>query len=106
MQSGSTFSPIPFIYVNVSTASSVGPAPAIGFQLGQVVLATITVPSIPTSDGILQFFWRNNEVSTGFMWLSCVDVTITADGVIPFPSIFSIVVAVILLIAASVLSDI
>jgi len=79
-QANSTFSPIPFIYVNVSTTPSVGPDPAIGFQLGQFVSAQITVPLTPTSDGIFQFFWRNNEVGTGVMWLSCADVTITSPS--------------------------
>ncbi|CAF4186653.1 unnamed protein product, partial [Didymodactylos carnosus] len=82
-QSGSTFSPIAFTYVNVSTMTSVGPAPTSGFQLGQTVLATITVPSTTTTDGIFQFFWRNNEVGPGVMWLSCVDVTITAPSTTP-----------------------
>jgi hypothetical protein len=83
-QSNSTFSPISFTYGNVSYAASGTPAPAIGFQLGQNISVTITVPSSATSDGIFQFFWRNNEVptsnGTGVMWLSCVDVTITPLG--------------------------
>jgi hypothetical protein len=95
-QSSSTFSPISFIYVNVSTSASVGPDPAIGFQLGQTVSATITVPSGATSDGIFQFYWRNNEVGPGVMWLSCVDVTITALGIISSPSMFSIIFALLL----------
>ncbi|CAF1329935.1 unnamed protein product [Adineta steineri] len=97
-QANSTFYPINFIYVNVWTTSSVGPAPAIGFQLGQIVKATITVPSGPTTDGIFQFFWRNNEVGTGVMWLSCADVTITALGITQIPSIFCIVLAALLVI--------
>jgi hypothetical protein len=88
-QSGSTFSPIAFTYVNVSTSASIGPTPGIGFQIGQTVLATITVPSNATTDGIFQFFWRNNEISV--MWLSCADVTITAFGIMPVPSIFIMV---------------
>lgn len=95
-QSGSTFSPIAFTYVNVSNATTIGPAPAIGFQLGQIVSAIITVPSGMTKDGIFQFFWRNNEVGSGVMWLSCVDVTITAHGIIPTSSTFSVVFAVVL----------
>ncbi len=79
-QSGSTFSPISFTYGNASFTASNIPAPAIGFQLGQNISVTITVPSGATSDGIFQFFWRNNEVGTGVMWLSCVDVTITPLG--------------------------
>lgn len=90
-QSGSTFTPIAFTYVNVSTVASTGPLPAIGFQLGQTILATITVPSGATSDGIFQFFWRNNEVGTGAMWLSCVDVAITAYSTILVPSTFSVI---------------
>jgi hypothetical protein len=81
-QSDSIFSPIEFIYVNVSTTPSIGPHPAIGFEFGQIVLATITVPSNPTSDGIFQFFWHNNQPRGGVMWLSCVDVKITSDGII------------------------
>ncbi len=79
-QPNSTFSPIAFIYVNVSTTASTGPYSAIGFQLGQIVLATITVPKNPTSDGIFQFYWRNHAVNTGAMWLSCADVTITSPS--------------------------
>jgi hypothetical protein len=94
--SSSTFSPIPFTSVNIYTSASIGPAPAIGFQLGQTVSVTITVPSGATTDGIFQFFWRNNEVGTGVMWLSCVDATITGLGTIPTPSTFSIVFAVLL----------
>ncbi|CAF1451058.1 unnamed protein product [Adineta ricciae] len=88
----STFAPISFLYVNVSTTSSIGPAPAIGFQVGQIVQAQITVPSVATTDGIFQFFWRNNEVGPGVMWLSCADVTITATALatIPTPSVLSI----------------
>jgi hypothetical protein len=81
-QSDSIFSPIEFIYVNVSTTPSIGPYPATGFQLDQIVLATITVPSKTTSDGIFQFYWRNNQGRGGRMWLSCVDVTITSDSTI------------------------
>jgi hypothetical protein len=95
-QSNSTFSPISFTYVNVSNVSSIGPDPAIGFQLGQTVFATITVPSSMTNDGIFQFFWRNNEVGPGVMWLSCVDVNITALGTTLAPSTFSIVFAALL----------
>jgi hypothetical protein len=95
-QSNSTFSPILFTYVNVSNVSSTGPDPAIGFQLGQTVFATITVPSGMTSDGIFQFFWRNNEVGPGVMWLSCVDVTITALGTSLAPSTFSFVFVALL----------
>jgi hypothetical protein len=108
-QSNSTFSPIAFTYVNVSTNASIGPDPAIGFQLGQIVFATIIVPSTATNDGIFQFFWRNNEVGTGVMWLSCVDVTITALstttalGTIPAPSTSSIVVAALLTVVSTIL---
>jgi hypothetical protein len=104
-QSGSTFSPILFTYVNVATAPSTGPDPAIGFQLGQIVYATITVPSGTTNDGIFQFFWRNNEVGPGVMWLSCVDVTITAFGTTLAPSTFSIVFTALLMIAVSMTFD-
>ncbi|CAF1655636.1 unnamed protein product, partial [Adineta ricciae] len=86
----STFTPISFLYVNVSTTSLIGPAPANGFQVGQIVQAQITVPSVATTDGIFQFFWRNNEVGPGVMWLSCADVTITALATISTPSILSI----------------
>jgi hypothetical protein len=103
-QSNSTFSPIAFTYINVSTMASTGPDPAIGFQLGQTVLAQITVPSIMTSDGIFQFFWRNNEVGPGVMWLSCADVTITGLGTIPSPSTFSIVFAVLLAAVSTTLN--
>jgi hypothetical protein len=115
-QANSTFSPIEFTYVNVSTTPSIGPAPTIGFQLGQIVLATITVPSKTTTDGIFQFYWRNNEVGPGVMWLSCVDVTITcgdttttggtttSDGTITISSKFSIIVAA-LLVAVSAASN-
>ncbi|CAF1011935.1 unnamed protein product [Adineta steineri] len=103
-QTGSTFSPINFTYVNVSTTPSIGPAPGAGFQLGQIVFATITVPSSATNDGIFQFFWRNNEVYTGFMWLSCIDITITSFGTnIPVPSIFTIIIAALLTIGSVVL---
>jgi hypothetical protein len=106
-QPNSTFSPIKFIYVNVSTTASIGPYPASGFQLGQIVLATITVPTNPTSDGIFLFYWRNNEVGAGAMWLSCVDVTITSPttttfgtttslGTITVSSAFAIVFAALL----------
>jgi hypothetical protein len=95
-QSNSTFSPITFTYVNSSIAASTGPDPAIGFQLGQFVYATITVPSNATTDGIFQFFWRNNEVGPGVMWLSCADVTITALGTTPSPSTFSIIFGALL----------
>ncbi|CAF4800971.1 unnamed protein product [Rotaria magnacalcarata] len=95
-QTGSTFSPIPFIYVNVSTTASAGPAPAVDFILGQTVQATVTVPAKTTNQGIFQFFWRNNEVGPGVMWLSCVDVTITALGTTTVPSIFFIVFIVLM----------
>ncbi|CAF1241101.1 unnamed protein product [Rotaria sordida] len=95
-QADSKFSPIPFIYVNVSTTATTGPAPAVGFILGQTVQATITVPSKTTKQGTFQFFWRNNEVGPGVMWLSCVDVTITALGTSLVPSIFSIVFIILL----------
>ena len=101
-QSDSTFSPIVFTYVNSSIPTSIGPDSGSGFQLGQTVLATITVPSVATTDGIFQFFWRNNEISTGFMWLSCADVTISAVGTntalvtIPAPSTFTVAFAVVL----------
>ena len=81
-QSDSIFSPIDFTYVNVSTTSSIGPASASRFQLGQIILATVTVPSNTTSNGIFQFYWRNNQGRGGTMWLSCVDVTITSHGII------------------------
>ncbi len=74
-KSNSIFSPIPFTYLNVLSS---GPDPAIGFQLGQIVSASITVPTTTTTDGIFQFYWRNNEVGPGVMWLSCADVTITS----------------------------
>jgi len=102
-QAGSTFSPIPFIYVNVSTTATAGPAPAVGFILGQTVRATITVPPKTTNQGIFQFFWRNNEVGQGVMWLSCVDVTITALGTSPVPSIFSIVFMALLTLLGTML---
>ncbi len=95
-QSNSLFSPISFTYVNVLTTASIGPDPAIGFQLGQVVSAKITVPSQATTDGIFQFYWRNNEVGTGVMWLSCADVTITSLGTIAVSSTFSVIFAVLL----------
>jgi len=104
MQSGSTFSPISFTYGNVSFTTSNIPAPAIGFQLGQNISVTITVPSGATSDGIFQFFWRNNEVGTSVMWLSCVDVTITALGATSIPSKFSIVFAVLLAAVSATLN--
>jgi hypothetical protein len=85
-QSGSTFSPIAFTYVNVSTVASMGPMPGGGFQVGQIIFATITVPSNATSDGVFQFYWRNSELISGTMWLSCFDVTITALGTISTPS--------------------
>ncbi len=106
-QPNSIFSPINFTHVNVSREASIGPVPASGFQLGQIILATITVPSKPTSDGIFQFYWRNNQGRNGTMWLSCVDVTITSretinsHGNIVVSSKIYIVVAA-LLIAVSV----
>jgi hypothetical protein len=103
-QSNSIFSPLAFTYLNVSTVASTGPDPAIGFQLGQMVSAKITVPSTTTSDGIFQFFWRNNEVGPGVMWLSCADVTITALGTIPTPSTLSIVFAVLLAAVSTALN--
>lgn len=96
-KSDSKFSPIPFIYEGVSSNASIGPASATGFQLGQTVLAKITVPSTPTTDGIFQFFWRNNQGRNGTMWLSCVDITITSDGTIRNLSTFTIVVAALLI---------
>lgn len=103
--SNSTFSSIPFTYVNVSTTASIGPSPAIGFKLGQIVQATITVPSIATSNGIIQFYWRNNEVGTGVMWLSCADITITSMSTTTasfvtnlVTSMFSIIFPILLLI--------
>ncbi|CAF3176429.1 unnamed protein product, partial [Rotaria sp. Silwood2] len=98
-----TFSPIPFIYVNVSTTETTGPAPAVGFILGQTVQATITVPSKTTNQGTFQFFWRNNEVGPGVMWLSCVDVKITAFGTSLVPSTFSIVFITLLIAIATML---
>ncbi|CAF4710774.1 unnamed protein product, partial [Rotaria sp. Silwood2] len=95
-QADSTFSAIPFTYVNVSTMRSVGPAQTIEFQLGQIVSATITVPMNTTTDGIFQFFWRNNEVSGGVMFLSCVDVAIINLSTILAPSTFSIIFASVL----------
>jgi hypothetical protein len=103
-QSNSTFSPISFTYGNVVYAASGAPAPAIGFQLGQNISVTITVPSSATSDGIFQFFWRNNEVGPGVMWLSCVDVTITALGTTSIPSKFSIVFGVLLAAVSAALN--
>jgi hypothetical protein len=103
-QSNSTFSPIASTYVNVSTTPSTGPHPAIGFQLGQIVLATITVPSKTTSDGIFQFYWSNNEVGPGVMWLSCVDVTITSSGTITVSSTFSVVFAALLVAVSAALN--
>jgi hypothetical protein len=100
-QSDSIFSPIEFIYVNVSTTPSIGPYSAVEFQLGQIVSATITVPSKTTSDGIFQFYWRNNQGRGGTMWLSCVDVTITSDGTITISSKFPIIVVGALLVAVS-----
>ncbi|CAF2140870.1 unnamed protein product [Rotaria magnacalcarata] len=97
-QSSSTFNAIPFTYANFSTT---GPAPGIGFQLGQTVLATITVPPNTTSDGIFQFFWRNNEVGPGVMWLSCVDVSITALSTNLASSKFSIFIALLTTIGIS-----
>ncbi len=85
-QSDSKFSPIESTYVDVSTKPSIGPHPAIGFKLGQIVSARITVPSKPTTDGIFQFYWRNNEAGPGLMWLSCADVTITSSGTSTTPS--------------------
>jgi hypothetical protein len=92
--------------VNVSTTPSIGPYPGIGFQLGQIVLAKITVPSKPTSDGIFQFYWRNNQGRGGVMWLSCADVTITSDGTITTGGTISIsskfpIVIVALMVAVS-----
>jgi hypothetical protein len=103
-QSNSIFSPIAFTYVNVSTVASIGPDPAIGFKLGQVVSATITVPSNMTNDGIFQFYWRNNEVGPGVMWLSCVDVNITALGTVLVSSKFSIVSTAILVAVSATLN--
>ena len=100
-QSNSTFSAINFTYVGVSTTPSIGPAPAIGFQLGQVVEARITVPPHATSDGIFQFYWRNNEAGPGLMWLSCVDVNITSLSTITVSSSRTIVVAAALFVAVS-----
>ncbi len=90
--------------MNVSTTPSIGPAPAIGFQLGQIVSATITVPSKTTTDGIFQFYWRNNEVGPGAMWLSCVDVTITSLSIITVSSKFLIVVAALLVAVSATLN--
>ncbi|UJR19387.1 hypothetical protein I4U23_022517 [Adineta vaga] len=96
--SNSTFTPISFTYINVSTTASIGPSPAIGFQLGQIVLAQITVPSTATTDGIFQFYWRNNEDGSGVMWLSCADVTITALGTISTPSKLAIFLSIFLIV--------
>jgi hypothetical protein len=102
-QSNSIFSPIPFTYINV-LPSSLGPDPAIGFQLGNIVAASITVPTKATTDGIFQFYWRNNEVGTGVMWLSCADVTITTSlGIIIVSSTFSIIFAALLATISAVL---
>lgn len=95
-QPSSTFSSIPFIYVNVSTTPAIGPYSATGFELGQIVLATITVPSNATLDGIFQFYWRNNQGRNGTMWLSCVDVTITSSGAVTISSKFFLILTVIL----------
>ncbi|CAF1308531.1 unnamed protein product [Rotaria sordida] len=103
-QPGSIFSPIAFTYLNTSISGSIGLAPAIRFQLGQTVLATITVPLNTTTDGIFQFFWRNNEVGPGVMWLSCVDVTITALGTISAPTTYIIVLATLLTAISAVLN--
>ncbi|CAF3662921.1 unnamed protein product [Rotaria socialis] len=100
-QPNSTFNAIPFTYVNFSTTATTGPDPAIGFQLGQTILATITVPSNATNDGIFQFFWRNNEVGPGVMWLSCVDVNITALSTNLVSSKFSIFIALLTTIGIS-----
>jgi hypothetical protein len=99
-KSNSIFSPISFTYLNVLSS---GPDPAIGFQLGQTVSASITVPTTTTTDGIFQFYWRNNEVGTGVMWLSCADVTITSLGTIIVSSTFSIIFAALLAIVSAVL---
>jgi hypothetical protein len=101
---GSTQTCQVFIYVNVSTGASTGLAPGAGFQLGQIVYATITVPSTMTSDGIFQFFWRNNEIGPGFMWLSCVDVTITGFGTVLSSSKLFIVFTVLLVLLNMVFS--
>jgi len=100
-QPNSTFTPIPFTYVNVIDEATIGPVPASGFKLGHIVLATITVPEDATTDGIFQFFWRNNQGRyNGTMWLSCVDVTITSDASLnTVLSIFSIIFAVFCLIS-------
>jgi hypothetical protein len=103
-QANSSFVPIAFIYVNVSTGASTGPAPGAGFQLGQIVYATITVPSTMTSDGIFQFFWRNNEIGPGFMWLSCVDVTVTGFGTVLSSSKLFTVFTVLLVLLNMVFS--
>jgi hypothetical protein len=101
-QSNSIFSPITFTYINV-LPSSLGPDPAIGFQVGQTVWASITVPTKATTDGIFQFYWRNNEVGTGVMWVSCADVTITSLGTIIVLSTFPIIFAALLATISAVL---
>ncbi len=115
-QSGSTFSRIPFTYENVSYPISGALAPAVGFPLGQNISVTITVPSGATSDGIFQFFWSNNVVGGGVMWLSCVDITITAVGTTTtlgtttalgtnlIPSKFSLIFAVLLVAISAALN--
>lgn len=98
-QPNSVFSPINFTYVNVSTTPSMGPASAREFQLGQIILATITVPSNTTSNGIFQFYWRNNQGRGGTMWLSCVDVTITSHGIIAIGSKLAFLIAALFIVA-------
>lgn len=102
-QSNSIFSPIPFTYKNALYPISGNPAPAGGFELGETISVRITVPSNVTNDGIFQFFWRNNGIGGGVMWLSCIDVTITAFGTQLIPSKFSIAFASLLILIISAL---
>lgn len=100
-KSDSIFSPITFTYKNVSYPASGNPAPAGGFQLGENISVTITVPSNATTDGVFQFFWRNNVAANGVMWLSCVDVTITSFGINLIPSNISIALTFLLAFISS-----
>jgi len=78
----SQFYPLSITVTNIGTGvhiSGIGPFPTIQWVAGQTVAVGLTVPTTPTLDGVFQFLWRNNEVNTGVLFLSCADVNIVSS---------------------------
>jgi len=61
--------------------SGFGPLATIAWFTGQSINVSITVPSVATTDGVFQFYWRNELVASGVLFLSCADIAITVPAV-------------------------